>query len=376
MSTEDVERVEHSELTGTVKRYNSKNGFGFIAADDGGPDLFVHQSEIKTDGFRCLEEGAKVKFTYVLREGKATATQVDGIDGPLKLYKSRLEAVTQATVKPGFELGSCKWFNVGKGFGFIRKDGDAEEDVDIFVHIKDCEGMVPLRETQKVFFKIEVEDSGRLRARDISTPGGPLRPPGGMPMVGGPAYFAPPPMQQYQPQMNLPTHPAMKTPGVHVGTVKFYNASKGFGFIITGMSTELYFGKTGLHDQNWSPAINDTVEYTEETNGEKVWAMNVRQTSKPVTRKRPMMAQVPVASPYPVKQARTDMYQDAGHGQYAPPQPTYNPPGQYQQPVQYQQSGYGAPPPQASAPSSYPYDSQPSYQQPPAGQYDYSRPSY
>jgi CspA family cold shock protein len=384
MSKEDVVREEQSELTGTVKRYNSKNGFGFIEADDGGVDLFVHQSEIKTDGFRCLEEGAKVKFVYVLREGKATATKVDGIDGPLKLFKSRLEAVTQATVlqKPGYEVGSCKWFNVGKGFGFIRKDGDTEEDVDIFVHVKDCEGMVPLRETQKVFFTIETEDSGRLRARDVTTPGGPLRPPAAMggpmhPAVGGPAYF--PPQGQYfppQPQQNLPTHPPMKTPGTHVGTIKFYNTTKGFGFIITGLGTEMYVGKSSLLDQNWIPNVNDTCEYTEETNGEKVWAMNVRKTDQPVTRKRPMVQH---QAPLPYKQARTDMYQDSVHSQYAPPQPAYNPAGQYQ-PPQYQPQ-YGAPqgaPVSAPPPVQYPpYDNQqPQYQQPPPAQYDYSRPAY
>jgi len=266
-----------------------------------------------------------------------------------------------------------------------RKDGDTDADVDIFCHVKDCEGMIPLRETQKVFFTIETEDSGRLRARDVTTPGGPLRPPAPMggpmggpmhPHVGGPAYF-PPPQQFYQPppqQGNLPSHPAMKTPGTHVGTIKFYNGQKGFGFIITGMGTEMYLGKSSLLDQNWLPQINDTCEYTEETNGEKVWAMNVRKTDKPVTRKRPMVPQHQV-SPYPVqKQARTDTYQD----QYAPPQPAYNPPGQYQQPVQYQQPAYGAPaaapPGQYAAPQ---YDTSQQYQQqPPAPQYDYSRPAY
>ncbi|MFA5422500.1 MAG: cold-shock protein [Phycisphaerae bacterium] len=48
--------------TGTVKWFNANKGFGFIAPDDGGEDLFVHHSEIKTDGFRSLDEGQKVEF--------------------------------------------------------------------------------------------------------------------------------------------------------------------------------------------------------------------------------------------------------------------------------------------------------------------------
>jgi CspA family cold shock protein len=46
---------------GTVKWFNDAKGFGFISSDDGG-DVFVHQQEIKTEGFRTLAEGARVSF--------------------------------------------------------------------------------------------------------------------------------------------------------------------------------------------------------------------------------------------------------------------------------------------------------------------------
>ena len=48
---------------GTVKWFNSEKGFGFIAADGGGPDVFVHFSEIESTGFRTLDEGERVEFT-------------------------------------------------------------------------------------------------------------------------------------------------------------------------------------------------------------------------------------------------------------------------------------------------------------------------
>lgn len=47
---------------GTVKWFNSEKGFGFIAPDGGGADVFVHYSEIKGNGFRTLEENARVEF--------------------------------------------------------------------------------------------------------------------------------------------------------------------------------------------------------------------------------------------------------------------------------------------------------------------------
>ena len=48
--------------TGTVKWFNADKGFGFITPEDGGKDLFVHHSAIEGDGYRSLDEGAKVTY--------------------------------------------------------------------------------------------------------------------------------------------------------------------------------------------------------------------------------------------------------------------------------------------------------------------------
>ncbi len=48
--------------TGTVKWFNSDKGFGFITPDDGGKDLFVHFSEVKSSGYATLDEGQKVDY--------------------------------------------------------------------------------------------------------------------------------------------------------------------------------------------------------------------------------------------------------------------------------------------------------------------------
>ena len=47
---------------GTVKWFNAEKGFGFIAQEDGGDDVFVHYSAIQTQGYKSLDENQRVEF--------------------------------------------------------------------------------------------------------------------------------------------------------------------------------------------------------------------------------------------------------------------------------------------------------------------------
>jgi CspA family cold shock protein len=59
--------------TGTVKWFNATKGYGFIAPDGGGKDVFVHISAVEKAGFSSLVEGAKVTFDIVPNRGKESA---------------------------------------------------------------------------------------------------------------------------------------------------------------------------------------------------------------------------------------------------------------------------------------------------------------
>jgi len=68
---------DHIMETGIVKRFNKIKGYGFITPDSEDKEVFVHFSEIKTEGYKDLTIGQRVQFNLVMSERGECAKQVE-----------------------------------------------------------------------------------------------------------------------------------------------------------------------------------------------------------------------------------------------------------------------------------------------------------
>lgn len=104
---------------GTVRWFDAERGFGFLDLGDGAEDLFVHVSEVVNDGGSGL-----------LREGQVVEFEVGESDRGPQARRVRVIG-DQAADAPVGVLGTVSWYEPGKGYGFITPDGGGAE---IFVH--------------------------------------------------------------------------------------------------------------------------------------------------------------------------------------------------------------------------------------------------
>ncbi|KAM0049415.1 putative transcription factor interactor and regulator CCHC(Zn) family [Helianthus debilis subsp. tardiflorus] len=98
--------ADSNRQSGTVKWFNDTKGFGFITPEDGGEDLFVHQSSIRTDGFRSLGDGETVEF--VVETGSDGRTKAADVTGPG-------EAPVQGSTRGGGGGGGDRYGGGGYG---------------------------------------------------------------------------------------------------------------------------------------------------------------------------------------------------------------------------------------------------------------------
>jgi cold shock protein len=164
------------EISGVIKWFDVAKGFGFIVPDNGSPDVLLHVTCLRRDGFQTAYEGARVVCEALARPKGMQAFRILSMDESTAIHPAQTPSRTHVSVTPtsGLERAQVKWFNRLRGFGFLTR---GEGTPDIFVHMETLRrfGLTELRPGQTVLVRHGPGPKG-LMAAEVRPDGGPSGP--------------------------------------------------------------------------------------------------------------------------------------------------------------------------------------------------------
>lgn len=133
----EEEKTEVRVIAGKVKWFDPVKGFGFVLADEGGPDILLHANVLRNFGQSSVADGSRVEIGVQRTDRGVQATEVVKIEPPESSESAPLadfedldpEVMAQAILEPA----RVKWFDKAKGFGFANVFGKSD---DVFIHIE------------------------------------------------------------------------------------------------------------------------------------------------------------------------------------------------------------------------------------------------
>src|SRR3982750_1368342 len=163
------------ELSGTIKWFDVSKGYGFIVPDNGLPDVLLHVTCLRRDGFQTAYEGSRVVCEALQRPRGLQAFRILSMDESTAVHPTQMPpARTHVTVAPtsGLERAQVKWFNRLRGFGFLTRGGGTPN---IFVPMETLRrfGLAELRPGQFVLVRFGHGPKG-LMAAEVHPESGPV----------------------------------------------------------------------------------------------------------------------------------------------------------------------------------------------------------
>jgi CspA family cold shock protein len=163
--------VQPIHIEGVVKWFDAVKGYGFVKPDQDLPDVLLHVTCLRRDGFPITVEGSRVVLEAVRGQRGLQALRVLKVEPPKLPHPSELPPArthAQVVASSGLEAVTVKWFNRVRGFGFVSKGEGAP---DIFVHMETLRrfGLAELRPGQQVLVRYGPGPKG-LMATEVRLP--------------------------------------------------------------------------------------------------------------------------------------------------------------------------------------------------------------
>ena len=158
-------READTRVSGHVKWFDPAKGFGFLVADDGGPDILLHANVLRNYGQGSVADGARIDVMVQSTGRGLQAVEILGIAPPNMEDVAPLEDFSgvspEEIAAAELEPARVKWFDKGKGFGFANTFG-RDEDVFIHVEVLRRSGMADLQSGEALAIRVIEGKRGRM----------------------------------------------------------------------------------------------------------------------------------------------------------------------------------------------------------------------